>query len=127
MNVVKISRNNVAIGAGIAGPALLLLASCTAKSPTVSASLQPAVSTNSFVGNEECRGCHAAEFEAHHGSRHDITLRPMDRESLGSQSPEPGKIGNSGYELTDMGVKYGFGLVDEQTYPLQLTFGSGKS
>ena len=106
--------------------ALVLLAACRDKRPTVSKT-QPIQVANSFVGNEDCRECHPNAFEEHRDSRHNMTLRRMDRQELGKQSPPVGKIPNSAYSLVSMGNGFGFGLTDGPKHQLQLVFGSGKS
>src|SRR5678816_3189932 len=105
---------NLIFVAGLAFPAVaLLLVACGDRSSTPPVSPAPSLVVQAaFLGNSECKECHQAEFKAHHASRHDLALRPMDRQSLGSQAPSPGVLGNSGYVLTSEGGGFGFGRTD---------------
>src|SRR5258708_38511253 len=87
---------------------LLFAASCRTTSLAPPPPVQQIVAKNEFLGNDACAECHKAEFNTHVHSRHALALRTMDRESLGSQAPEPGGLGDSGYELTSNGSGYGF-------------------
>jgi predicted CXXCH cytochrome family protein len=61
------------------GLVLLLLAACEGRdAPTPKAPAptpQPAASAPEYVTSAECRGCHAAEFEAWSGSHHDRAMQ----------------------------------------------------
>lgn len=115
---------------GIAPVAVLLLSTACgrqANAPATRAAQQASV-PNEFVGNATCKECHAAEFAAHHNSRHAQTLRFMDRKSLGAQAPPAGRVPNTRYAITDaQNGGYRFGLAGGRAFPLHLVFGSGKS
>src|ERR1051326_2704780 len=122
----------IALVFGILPAVLLLLAACHQEAapppiPAPLASAPPAPPPTRYLGNEGCREWHAAEFQAHHASRHARTLRFMDRQSLGDQSPPTGRITNTPFQLTKVGDGFGFGLIGKPMIPLQLAFGSGKS
>src|SRR5579859_7634222 len=145
------AQKQIVLAFGIAPVAILLLAACHPESAPLSRAVphvsvpqasapqaavpqavpqtgvpQTAVA-NRFVGNAVCGKCHAGEFQAHRASRHARTLRFMNRQSLGAQSPPTGRIPNTVFQLAKAGDGFGFGLAGRPTAPLQLAFGSGKS
>ena len=83
-----------------------------------------------FVGDAACASCHPQAFREHQASRHPITLRPVDRISLGNLAPKPGALpGNSAAVVAMDGDGYQV-LVPRPggaSEALQFALGSGKS
>lgn len=115
--------------------ALLLMASCARQSaePEKQSVMAPVTGPASpgglseYAGNDACAGCHQKEFDKHHGSRHAMTLRPMNRESIGAQAPPSGSVPGTNYVMEALGERFVFGLTGGQRFPLDLAFGSGKT
>ncbi len=83
---------------------------------------------NHYVGNAACRECHKKEFDLHHGSNHDLTLRVADASALGNLTPPVGRIDATKYEITRNGGKTSFGRNDAagKAADVDYAFGSGK-
>lgn len=110
--------------------ALLLLAGCVHRdTPTP---VKAAVDERSeYVGNAACAECHAVEFKAHHGSRHDRSLHPATRADLGRLMPALGVVPLAGYSLTERNgaltlERQGADPSKPEAQTLQLVVGSGK-
>ena len=82
-----------------------------------------------YVGNEACKACHQQEFDAHHNSYHDTSLRPADTASLGPATPPTGVVPLAGYSVkssgTTLSIVRGEGAAAE-TRTLNYALGSGK-
>jgi hypothetical protein len=84
-----------------------------------------------FAGDESCRGCHAAEFEAHGASAHARTLRRIDRkERPGSPGGQPvtDPLTGASYQMTESGGRPVLRLTAGGTTvdaPVRWEFGSG--
>ena len=91
---------------------------------------QQAETASAFVGDAACASCHPQAFREHQASRHPITLRPVDRVSLGNLAPKTGALpGNSAAVVAADGNGY---LVrvprpGGASEALQFALGSGKS
>src|SRR5262245_2879150 len=83
----------------IVGSIALLIAACRSTTPPAPNVAAAASTETEFVGNTACVECHQKEFEAHKGTRHDITLRPATRESLGEIAPPTGTVPLAGYTM----------------------------
>ncbi len=110
---------------------LLLAAGCggpKASVPTPRTSSPPAEEAV-YVGNAACAECHRAEFDPHHASRHALTLRRADRQSLGPLAPPTGPIPNTPYEIAaaDGALHFVRNDPNEGRAPIQYAFGSGKT
>src|SRR5689334_20981473 len=79
-------------------PITVLLA-CSNRSGNQIKPGQAVSAVSEFVGNEACAECHAVEFRSHKASRHAQTLRFATKSGLGAQTPAPGTIPDSSYEL----------------------------
>ncbi len=81
-----------------------------------------------FAGNTACAECHRAEFDLHKASRHAITMRVADRQSLGNLTPPLGPIPNSDYALREHEGSLRFERIDRPEVGSRLRFalGSGK-
>jgi len=84
-----------------------------------------------FVGNAACAECHANEFKAHHGSRHDRSLQPATSAALGSLMPGLGVVPLAGYSMSEKNGVLNLERQDLQSgkseiQPVQLAVGSGK-
>jgi hypothetical protein len=123
---------------GIAPLALLIFVACANDSnllpPQPPAQQQPqpglqavSAAVEGYLGNDACKGCHLKEFNDHANSRHALSLRLVDRESLKEQSPSPGEIPNTVYQWQEKDGKFEFGTQGGRTNPLNLAFGSGKA
>lgn len=49
---------------------------------TLTASASAAGDAGVFIGGEQCQSCHAGEFEAWHGSHHDLAMQAPDADSV---------------------------------------------
>ncbi len=110
--------------------AILLTAGCTHRDPPVVVKLA-SDERSEFVGNLACAECHASEFKAHHGSRHDRSLQAATRAELGSLTPAMGVVPLAGYAMAERsGVltleRQGLEAGKVERQPLQLVLGSGK-
>ncbi len=113
---------------------LLLLAAGCRKLADPAATPLPLAMTNAvdpeqFVGNDACVECHKAEFNLHHGSRHEMTLRRADPASLGLMTPKAGPIPGTPYAVTQGGDGLHFTRSEPSALSgaIQYALGSGKT
>src|SRR5687768_11642568 len=109
---------------------MLLAVSCRQNAPEPAPKITPSsVVESQYVGNAACAECHAEAFTAHKGSRHDLTLRPVSRESLGEIAPPTGTVPLAGYSVEEQGGKFVLArqFPEKESLPLDLVIGSGKS
>ncbi|HZO89772.1 MAG TPA: multiheme c-type cytochrome [Chthonomonadaceae bacterium] len=113
----------------LATAALLLAAGCAQRVPAARPQVVVAPATVSYVGNAVCGECHQAEFNSHRASRHALTLRAMNRPSLGSLAPPVGSVANTWVTIKRLGEGFGVEITGqpESLSPLDLAFGSGKT
>jgi predicted CXXCH cytochrome family protein len=82
-----------------------------------------------YVGNEGCKPCHLPEFNAHHNSYHDTSLREADTARLGPALPPEGVVPLAGYRVQSAGTRLslvrGEGSSSESR-TLTYALGSGK-
>jgi hypothetical protein len=133
------SRSALAAILIIPGAGLLIAAGCgrgsaparTPNEPAVvtSATPQPAVAHADYVGSEACEECHKQAYALHRVSRHNLSLFPGDRESLGKLAPPVGRIPGTPYSIAAEGDRLTFGLAGSRQFrqPLDIAFGSGKT
>src|SRR5687768_8523008 len=79
----------------------LVFTACRQHGPELPKGVVASTDEGGFVGNAACVECHEKEFQAHKGSRHDITLRAMNRESLQVVSPPTGTVPLAGYAVEE--------------------------
>ncbi len=114
--------------------ALLLAAACNAPAPTAAPPAAPISAPdpapmleNRFVGNNACAGCHSREFQAHKGSFHASTARPVAE--LANIVLPQGVLFHSRCRLRregrDIVVSVGFSKLGAEK--LQYGLGSGKT
>jgi hypothetical protein len=82
-----------------------------------------------YVGNASCEECHKRAYELHKLSRHNLSLFPGGRASLGKLAPPVGRIPGTPYSITAEGDRLTFGMAGSREYrqPLDIAFGSGKT
>lgn len=110
--------------------ALLVAAGCTHHDAPITVKAA-SDERSEFVGNAACAECHAGEFKAHHGSRHDRSLQPATRAALGRLMPGLGVVPLAGYALAEREgaltlERQGLGSDKPETQSIQLVLGSGK-
>jgi hypothetical protein len=112
----------LAILLGIGTLLLIAAAGCRSKSGGAQAG------NGGFLGNAACAACHANEFDMHRASHHAVTMRPVDRASMGSNWPNPGAIQGTDLVLyqTRTGVALGWQGKEADAVPLQFALGSDR-
>ena len=113
---------------------VLWLAACGPRSAVAPQAEKKAVEVPAkatFVGDETCKPCHAAEFTSHQKGRHKLSLFDTTKSALGMMSPPEGETA-SGFALQSIQDQLTALIrLPQQTerdeVPLSLAIGSGKS
>ena len=112
----------------LASGVLIVAAGCS-NPPKIGASTASIDKDGDFVGDSACAPCHAAEHNAHFGSRHATTLRAANRATLKDLTPPLGVVPLAGYSIEEQNgglVLSRHAVSPEQIQPLSYVLGSGK-
>jgi hypothetical protein len=113
---------------------ILWLAACGPKSTVAPRAEKKTVEVPAkatFVGDEACKPCHAAEFTSHRAGRHKLSLFDTTKSALGTMTPPEGETA-SNFALQSIEDQLTVMIrLPQQTerneVPLSLAIGSGKS
>lgn len=117
-------RGYAALVLGLSTALLLAIAGCGGHDDPFA----PLMEDKGYLGNAACESCHQAAFDAHKGSRHALTIRPVDKENMGRYLPKEGPIKGSDLAIyhTANGVSMGWQDTEEGAYPMQYALGSDR-
>lgn len=109
---------------------MVLVAGCSGSKTKVVATPAPALTAATFVGDANCKECHAAECAKQALTAHASTLRTMDRASLGKLAPPSGRIPKSDIVLKESADgHFAMNVAGEagDSLPMSFAVGSGKT